>query len=126
MRNYAWHEIDDIRQVIQARRDEAAADGQHCQCVHLGGGPGQKNVVSATSCGYHDADLERVTAWRVRPRKGVVAAAPGSTAPPGQHYRRKCRVCGDVYAQCRCPGPKRTEIGICPACVVKVRGGCPG
>jgi hypothetical protein len=32
------------------------------------------------------------------------------------HFKRVCRICGKVIAQCRCPGPKALEMGLCDGC----------
>lgn len=119
--HYAWHEKSDVMEVIRARRDEAAADGAICGCVYTVWADGPKagtQLVSATACGYHDADLERTVAWKVIPAGGTVAQAPADGSH--SHVRWVCRVCGSVYRQCRCPAPhKRTEVWVCPSCVVR-------
>lgn len=40
-------------------------------------------------------------------------ASFGST---GGHYKIICKYCQGVISQCRCPGPKHTEWGVCVNC----------
>lgn len=32
------------------------------------------------------------------------------------HFVEKCKSCGIVISQCRCPGPKLVKHGLCDAC----------
>jgi hypothetical protein len=34
----------------------------------------------------------------------------------GEHFIKKCKYCGTVMSQCRCPGEKRLELGVCQNC----------
>lgn len=34
----------------------------------------------------------------------------------GDHYIKRCAYCGVTISQCRCPGPKREERGVCVEC----------
>ena len=36
------------------------------------------------------------------------------------HFKRECKECGRIVAQCRCPGPKSTEYVTCDECKKKV------
>lgn len=33
-----------------------------------------------------------------------------------RHFIVKCRVCGAVQGQCRCPGPKSVDLVTCDEC----------
>lgn len=38
------------------------------------------------------------------------------------HYIDKCRECGAVVRQCRCPSPSKTvKLVVCPSCADKVK-----
>lgn len=36
-----------------------------------------------------------------------------------EHYIKHCAYCDTVISQCRCPGPKKLQYGVCAACYDK-------
>ena len=38
-----------------------------------------------------------------------------------QHFIVKCRTCGTIITQCRCPGPKLEVFSVCETCTARLR-----